>query len=161
MNNNGIVRIIERKERIAQASPTRHTNIQRAAQSLSRRNVDQAITELLNEALGRLTVLCYERGDDGQLVNVDGVTGRVLVPLPWGKAGYAKWGLSPSEGDTMRAIMFTRQRNGVPLFFFDRSRRAWFVNLEDYPDGEVVLAQIQEWEIGVAEYREARAKGRA
>lgn len=39
------------------------------------------------------------------------------------------------------------------------SRRAWFVNLEDYPDGAVVLAQLREWEIGVDEYRMARVKG--
>lgn len=155
-NHNGIVRVVTRKEGIAQASPARHTTIQRAAQNLSRRNVDQAITELLNEALARLTVLCYERGDDGQLCNVDAVTGRVLVPLPWGKAGYAKWGLSASEADSMRAIMFTRQRVGVPLFHYDRSRRAWFLNLRDYP----ALPVVNEWEIGIGEYRDARAQGR-
>jgi hypothetical protein len=159
MNNKGIINTVARKETIAQAAPQRHTAIQRAAEALSRRNVDQATTELLNEALARLVLLAYERDEVGQLCNIDGATGKVLIPLPWGKAGYAKWGLSPSEADTMRAIMFTRQRVGVPLFFFDRSRRAWFVNLADYPHGKVVLAQLKEWEIGVDEYREARAKG--
>lgn len=160
MNSLHISTIVERKEGISQAAPARHTTIQRAAAALSRRNVDQATTELLNEALARLTVLCYERGDDGQLCNVDPATGKVLIPLPWGKAGYAKWGLSPSEGEDMRRVMFTRQRVGVPLFHFDRSRRAWFLNLADYADGAVVLAQLKEWEITVAEYREARVKGR-
>ena len=46
---------------------------------------------------------------------------------------------------------------GVRLF--DRSRRAWYANLVDFPDGAVVLAQLKEWEISVDEYREARAKG--
>lgn len=154
-----VTTLLLRKENIAKASPQRHTAIQRAAVNLSRRNVDAAVTELLNEALARLTLLCYERGDDGQLCNVDPATGRVLIPLPWGKAGYAKWGLAPSEGDTMRAIMFTRQSVGVPLFFYDRSRRAWFLNLEDFPSGEVVLAQLKEWEISIGEYRDARTKG--
>lgn len=159
MNNNGIVNTVARKETISKADPQRHTAISRAAQALSLRNVDQATTELLNEALARLVLLAYERDETGALCNVDGATGKVLIPLPWGRAGYQKWGLSASEADTMRAIMFTRQRVGVPLFFFDRSRRAWFVNLEDYPDGKVVLTQLKEWEIGVEEYRQARAKG--
>jgi len=155
-NHNGIVRVVTRKEGIAATAPARYTHIQRAAESLSRRNVDQAITELLNEALARLTVLCYERGDDGQLCNLDPATGRILIPLPWGKKGFAKWGLSASEGDAMRAIMLTRQRQGLPLFFFDRSRRSWFVNLVDFPDGAVVLGQLKEWEISVSEYRQTR-----
>ena len=156
MNDNGIVRIIQRKEGIAQAAPERHTAVRRAADSLSLRNVDKATTELLNEALARLVVLCYERGDDGRLCNVDPATGRVLVPVPWGKMGYARWGLTPTEGDTMRRIMLTRARVGLPLFAFDRGRRAWFLNLADFPEGAVVLAQLKEWEISVGEYREAR-----
>lgn len=158
-NHNGIIAMVTRKGSIATVTPQRHTTIQRAAESLSRRNIDQAITELLNEALARLTVLCYERDDDGQLCNVDPATGRVLVPLPWGKAGHAKWGISESEADTMRAIMFRRQREGLPLFHFDRSRRAWFLNSAEYPDGAAVIAQLKEWEIMVGEYREARGKG--
>lgn len=157
--SNEVIHTIARKEGIAQTTPQRHTTVQRAAQALSRRNVDQATTELLNEALARLVLLTYERDEAGALCNVDGTTGKVLIPLPWGRAGHTKWGLSPSESDAMRRIMFTRQRVGVPLFFFDRSRRAWFCNLEDYPDGAVVLAQLKEWEIGVGEYREARSLG--
>ena len=117
------------------------------------------IRDRLNEALARLTVLCYERDEDGQLCNVDPATGKVLVPLPWGKAGFAKWGISPTEADSMRAIMFTRQRQGLPLFHFDRSRRAWYLNLADYPDGAAMVAQMREWEITGAEYKLARAKG--
>lgn len=158
--NNRIIRMVDRKGDIAQTAPARHTHIQRAAEALSRRVVDAATVEVLNEALARLTLLCYERADDGQLCNVDAATGKVLVPLPWGKAGFAKWGLSDSEADAMRAIMFTRQRQGLPLFHFERSRRAWFLNLAEYPDGAVVLAQLREWEIGAAEYRQARDKGR-
>lgn len=159
--NNNILQTFTRKDAIAQTSPQRHTSIQRAAEALSRRNVDQATTELLNEALARLVLLTYERDDTGSFCNVDGATGKMMIPLPWGKAGYAKWGLSPSEADTMRRIMFIRQRVGLPLFFFDRNRRSWFVNLADYPDGAVVLAQLKEWEIGVGEYREARGRGRS
>lgn len=158
-NQNGVITTVERKGIIAAAAPQRHTHIRRAAEALSRRNVDAAVVELLNEALARLTMLCYERDDDGRLCNVDTANGRILLPLPWGRAGYAKWGLSPTEADIMRAIMFRRQRLGVPLFFFDRSRRSWFLNLADFPDGRVVIAQLKEWEISIDEYRQARAQG--
>lgn len=154
-NHNGVITTVARKEGIAQAAPQRRYIIKRAAESLSRRNVDQATCEVINEALARLTMLCYERDDDGRLCNVDTATGRILLPLPWGRAGYTKWGLSPTEADIMRAIMFHRQHEGLPLFFFDRSRRSWFVNLADYP----TMPVVSEWEISVNEYRQARANG--
>jgi hypothetical protein len=152
-NANGIFHQLERKAELSNATPERHLSLRRAAEQLSRRNVDQAVTELLNEAHSRLITLCYERDDTGQLVNVDGATGKVLIPLPWGKKGYAKWGLSPSEADTLRRIMFARQRTGLPLFHFDRSRRSWFLNLASY----AALPVVAEWEIGVIEYRAARS----
>ncbi len=156
---NEITRVTQRKAAIAQAAPERHTAVRRAAEALSRRTIDQATVELLNEALARLCVLCYERDEDGRLCNIDPATGRVLVPLPWGKMGYAKWGLTATEGDAMRRIMLARQRDGLPLFHFDRSRRAWFVNLDDYGDGGQVLGQMREWEITVGEYRAVRGNG--
>jgi hypothetical protein len=154
---NNIITTVTRKEDLAQAKPKRHTIVRRAAESLSRRNVDAATVELLNEALGRLTVLCYERDDADLLCNVDPATGRVLVPMPWGRLGHGRWGLTPTEANTMRLIMLTRQRRGLPLFHFDRSRRAWYLNME-FGDGAVVLAQLKEWEISVVEYRSACAK---
>ncbi len=153
-NSNNIIRIVERKSTLT--APERHSTVRSAAQNLSRRNVDAATTELLNDALARLTALCYERDDSGVLCNIDPVTGRVIVPLPWGRVGYRKWGLTPTESNAMRAIMFTRQSLGLPLYFYDRSRRAWFINFRDYRDGGVVLAQLKEWEITVGEYRRAR-----
>jgi hypothetical protein len=155
--NNGIYEKLTRKSVIIESQPQRHTHIARAAANLSRRNVDQATVELLNEAHARLIVLCYERDESGQLCNVDPATGKVLIPLPWGKSGHAKWGIAPSEADALRAIMFARQQNGVPLFHFDRSRRAWYVNLADHP----ALPVLAEWQISVAEYREARGDGGA
>lgn len=150
--SNSIIRMVARKETIAQAAPKPRTTIQRAAETLSRRNVDNATIELLNEALARVTLLCYERDEDGRLCNADGRTGKVLIPLPWGRGGYKRWGISVTEADAMRAIMFARQRNGVALFAFDRSRRAWFLNLVDYP----TLPRLSEWVITLAEYRAVR-----
>jgi len=151
-NTNDIFHTIARKQSVGGVQPPRHTTIQRAAESLSRRTVDMATCELLNEAHSRLIILCYQRHDSGQLCNVDDATGRILIPLPWGKAGYAKWGLTPSEGDWFRRIMFARQLGGVPLFHFERSRRSWYVDIRTY----AVIPPLDEWEISLAEYRMAR-----
>jgi hypothetical protein len=153
-----IVRTVERKGEVMQTAPARHSTLRAAAQSLSLRNVDQAACELMSEALNRLTLLAYERGDDGQLCNVDPANGRLLIPLPWGRGGFTKWGLRPSEANIFRLIMFTRQRRGVPLYFYDRSRRCWYLNLNDYPQGSTVIAQLKEWQIAIGEYREARSQ---
>ena len=155
---NSIIRTVERRSDVMQSAPQRHSTIRAAATNLSRRNADSAIVELLNEGLARLTLLCYERDATNTLCNVDPATGRVIVPLPWGRAGYAKWGLTPSEANAFRSIMFTRQRRGVPLFFYDRSRRCWFLNLADYEDGSAVIAQLREWQISIGEYRAARTR---
>lgn len=154
--NNGIFAALERKAEVSEVEPARHIKLRTVAENLSRRSVDMATCELLNEAFARLALLCYERDDDGGLCNVDAATGRILIPLCWGKAGHAKWGLSPSESDAMRAIMFARQQNGLPLFFFDRSRKSWFLNIVDFPNGAEVLSNFKEWEITVSEYRQAR-----
>ena len=151
MANGNIFHTIARKESVQGVQPARHTALRQAAESLSRRNVDQATTELLNEAHSRLIQLCYEL-DAGRLCNVDEATGRILVPVCWGKKGHAKWGLTPSEANALRRIIFDRQRNGLPLFFFDRSRRAWYLNLADYP----AMPVLKEWEISATEYRMAR-----
>jgi hypothetical protein len=52
----------------------------------------------------------------------------------------------------LRAIMFMRQRNGLPLFFFDRSRRSWYIDIATYP----AMPVLSEWEITVTQYRAAR-----
>jgi hypothetical protein len=152
MTNGNIFQTIARKDTVGSVQPDRHTTVARLAQSLSRRNIDMATCELLNVAHSRLIELCYERDETGCLVNVDPATGKVLVPLCWGKKGHAKWGLTPSEADCLRSIMFTRQRNGLPLFFFDRSRRAWYLALADHP----AMPVLKEWEITVGELRAAR-----
>lgn len=155
MNTNRIVQTIRRKGYITAAHPQRHSTLRNAAQALSRRNADGAIAELLNEALQRLVALCYEV-DEGGLCNVDSVTGRILIPLPWGRAGYARWGLKPQEGNIMRRVMFAWQRSGLPLFTYDRSRRAWFLNVYDFPTVAVAANWLTQHQIDIAMYRAAR-----
>ena len=161
MNRNGIVATVARKGEIAQASPARHTAVRQAAEALSRRNADAAIVELLNEAMQRLTLLAYERDADGYC-NIDGVTGKLLIPAPWGRAGYKRWGLRPTESVILREMVQQRQlargSQAPGLWLYDRTRRCWRVNLYDFEtlaDGQMYW---QRWPLSVAEYRKARSK---
>lgn len=159
MNDNGIVRVIQRKEGIAQATPERHTVIQRAAANLSRRNADAAIVELFSEAMQRLTLLAYERDADGYC-NIDPVTWRILIPMPFGKAGHRRWGISVSESVVLREMIQQRQAQRADrppgLWLYDRTRRCWRVNLFDFDTLADGQGYWQRWPLGVQEYRAAR-----
>ncbi len=150
---NGLVHTLTRKERIVDAQPGRYGYLRAAADTLDRRLVDAATVELLAEALYRLVDLVYSQ-DAAGWVTVDGATGRILIPAPWGRAGRSAWGLYPSEGDTLRSILRHRRRGPVPpLWVYNRERRAWFVNLEAYPDLRSALAYLKAQPIGIEEYR--------
>ena len=161
MNSNGILRTVERKGEIAQATPPRHTNIQRAAEALSRRNADAATVELFMEAMQRLTLLAYEQDDHGYC-NIDPVTHRLLIPAPWGRAGHRRWGITPSESVVLREMIQRRQAqqgNRPPgLWLYDRARRAWRLNLFDFDRVQDGQRYWQRWPLTVQEYREARSK---
>ena len=88
----------ERKQKLSIAAPKRHTGLRAVAESLSLRNVDGAVCELMNEALARLVLLAYEQ-DAGGFCNMDEATGKLLIPLPWGRNGAAQWGMRPQEAN--------------------------------------------------------------
>lgn len=148
---------LERKTDISNATPARHTLLRATAESLSLHNVDLAVTEVLNEALTRMVHLAYD-GDAGGFCNVDGTTGRVLIPLPWGRNGKAKWGLRTSEADILREILFTWEREGVSLFHYDRARRSWFVMLRDYANIHLAKKWLATHQVSVGMYREMRTR---
>lgn len=152
-----IIKTMDRKTPIVKATPDRHIGLRNLAVNLSRRLYDQATIELLTEALCRLVTLAYD-ADAAGYVNIDGVTGRLLIPAPWGRSGRSLWGLYPSEGDTLRLILRGRQSTGDSLFVYDRGRRSWLVNLHDYPDVQRALAYWKECPISGEEYRLAYKK---
>lgn len=158
-SHNGIITIVTRKEAIAQAAPARHTALRKAAEDLSRRNVDAAIVELFMEAMQRLTLLAYEQDGHGYC-NIDPVTGKLLIPAPWGRAGYRRWGITPSESVVLREMVQRRQmgRDGrAPgLWLYDASRRSWRLNLFDFDTLRDGQAYWQRWPLTVVEYRQAR-----
>lgn len=113
--------ITERQDHIERFSPLRAL-----AQNLSRRGVAMAKVELMNQALATAVDLCLEEDPDGRPANVDHVTGIVLVPLPWGEAGYKLWGLRITECRQMRYILRHRaERDRPPLFDYHPDMRRW------------------------------------
>lgn len=157
----GIIRTLERKGAVVQAAPDRHTGLRRVAQTLDRRNADAAHVELVTEALHRLAELVYQE-DGAGWVNCDPVTGRLLIPAPWGKAGRAMWGLYPSEGMTLNAILRSRQgrRGHTAWLWYDRDRRCWAVDLAAYPTMAAALEYLAAHPIAVEEWRHFYAKTR-
>ena len=158
VNTNGIIAALERKAEISTAQPERFTSLRQAAERLSLHNVDAAIVEVLNEALGRLLLLAYTT-DTGGLCNVDAMTGRLLVPAPMGRNGQAKWGIRPSEANVLRQILFDwHDEERSCLFCYDRSRRAWYVDLANFPSAGLAKGWLRAHQISVGIYRAARAK---
>lgn len=160
-NHNGIIATVARKQTMMEAAPARHMTVQRAAEAISRRNADAAIVELFMEAMQRLTLLAYEQDDHGYC-NIDAVTGKLLIPAPWGRAGHKRWGITPSESVVLREMVQQRQigRAGrAPgLWLYDRTRRCWRLNLFDFDTLRDGQAYWQRWPLSVTEYREARSK---
>jgi hypothetical protein len=156
--SNGIFGALERKAAVSNAVPARHLSLRQAADKLSRHNVDAATCEVLNEALARLVLLAYQT-DAGGLCNIDSATGRFLIPLPFGRNGHTQWGLRAQEANILRQVLFDWQELDPPtLLFYDRSRRAWFVDVAQFSHAGIARAWIRVHQITVAVYRAARAK---
>ena len=130
-----------------------HQRAKKKAESLSRLAKARAAAELAHEALHAVAVLAYETLKDGTPVNVDPVTGDLLVVAPWSSKRYHEYGLRRSEADVLRAYLLQLQalaRKGKttlpPLFTFDVVSRRWAVNKADYPTFEAAerwLARYQ------------------
>jgi hypothetical protein len=148
---------MERKAGLSVAHPQRYRGLRAAAEHLSLANVDGACCELFNEALARLIQLCYEQ-DAGGFCNIDGATGRILIPLPWGRNGQAKWGLRPQEANILRQVLFDWEQCPPTLLRYDRTRKSWFINLFDFGNYHLAKRWLTQRQISITTYRDARAK---
>jgi hypothetical protein len=111
----------------------------------------------MNEALARLVALAYER-DSGGFCNIDGATGKLLIPLPWGSNGASRWGLRPQEANILRQVLFDWQHDAPSLLNYDRTRKSWFINLFDFGNYHLAKRWLAVHQITIAVYRDARAK---
>lgn len=155
-----ITKIVARKSVVMAVAPERHTPIRNAAEALTRRNVAQAKAELLSEALWAAVTLCYEKDDSGSLCNVDSVSGRLLVPAPWGREGHRRWGLRYLESVLLRAILrgLQQAKGEPPVLVYDPLSRGWHLNIFDYPTHRHALAWLERHPITASAWRSAYAR---
>lgn len=140
-----------------------------AAAELSNAGSNQMRVELLNEACLAITKLCYEIDPDGVPCNVDNRTYRLLVPAPWGKAGWKRWGLRDWEAGILRQILMVRcqMQRTQPLFDYNAETRTWHANLQAYPRLDLALIywksnpiSLRDWRLYADIYRQ-KAHARA
>lgn len=155
-NMEKLPRELQRTETVsaAQANVERFQPLRNLAQNLSRRGVAMGKVELFNHAVAAACDLCLECDPDGRPANVDHVTGVVLVPLPWGEAGYRMWGLRITECRQLRYILRQRaERDRPPLFDYDPTLRRWvFARLWSR---RLAASYLNLSPITLAEYRQA------
>ena len=157
--NSEIVKRVERKGELLAAQPKRHTPLRQAAETLTRRNIAGAEAELLSEALWRAVQVLYEQDSSGSLCNVDPVSGRVLLPLPWGRMGHRRWGLRYLESVVLRAILrdFQQAASEPPLLIYDPLSRGWYLNFFDYASHRQALGWLERHPITASAWRSAYA----
>jgi len=140
-----------------------------AAENLSLAGHMQAHLEVMTEALMKLIEILYQVDVDGQPANYDVRTGRIFIPLPWGRAGWKHWGVRYWESECLKRILLDRvnyKRRRPPLFDYSAYSGRWHLNTTDYPTLQLALQWVQkegptlaEWRTVVGEYRE-RAQAR-
>lgn len=152
---------LARMEETRQAHPAPYTParaVAAAGNELTRRGLAALAVEHLTSALFRVVELVYEEDIDGRLCNVDAVDGRLLIPAPWGSAGYRRYGLRRREADVLRLFLLERMTpkpgSPVPLFQYDHERRGWFVNLVDYSTRAAAGTWLKQNGLSVRAYKQ-------
>jgi len=152
-----IKQLVERVADIRNARPSASTRqrVAEAAQGLSLAGEAQIHVEMANEALAALTVLLYETDADGRPANIDRRTWRLLIPAPWGREGWRKWGLRSWEAQVLRQVLRVRNehRTHVNLFDYDDQSRRWHLNRSDYPTLADALGYLKAHPVSLAEWR--------
>lgn len=122
-----------------------------AADQLNRLTVENSYVAACMSAVLRLTELCFVRVGS-RLINVDPVTWRVDIHVPWSDSGFKKYGLRKWEAEVLRQMILARgnSRRGAPLFDFGVSR--WHINLENYPTMEDAITYWQKHPLTVDEW---------
>lgn len=162
--------LIERTQQLREALPVPNVKqrMAAAAQELSLAGSNQARVELLNEAVLALAKVLYEVDPDGWLANLDPKTHRILIPVPWGRAGWKKWGMRYWESEILRQILIVRgqMQRVAPVYDYNDAARTWHLNHVHYPRFEQALMywkanpiSLKEWRIHADAYRQ-RAQAR-
>lgn len=151
--------LIDRTQEVRQAASNPNQVIKQrmaeVAADISRAGNNQARVELLQEACLAMTKLCYECDPDGQPANIDSRTYRLLIPAPWGKAGWRRWGLRDWEAGILRQILIVRcqMQRVAPVFDYNEESRTWHANLQHYQRLDQALMYWKSNPVSLKEWR--------
>lgn len=132
--------------------------IAQAAQIRSLAGDIQARIGECEEAVLKLLDLLYQKDTDGVFANVESQTGKILCPLPWGQAGYKKWGLRDLSATVLRTWFMKRSAKygemvRPALFIYNQSDRRWYLNVQDYGTKELAWRFLEKEKLTIAEWR--------
>lgn len=153
----GINKLLERPVQIA--VPELKSYRQRmaaAADELNRAGQFQRHLDHVTDSVVGLVSILYATDADHRPANIDVQTYRILIPLPWGEAGWRKWGLRRWEAGCLRRLLMERSRGGrrlPPLFDYSEFSRQWHINVSIYPDAEAALQWLKRDGPNLAEWR--------
>lgn len=162
--------IVDRKNEIrdlTQPAGVIKQRIAEAAASLNKAGSMAMHVELANEALCKFVVILYQKDVDGIWANIDARTHRLLVPAPWGNAGWKRWGLRNWEACIMRKILLDRvsDKKRPCLFDYNVEAKIWHLNVIDYPTIDAAehylrrgAISLTEWRKHDTQYKQARNK---
>lgn len=104
---------------------------------INRRDMLQRHCICCNDAVERLVDACYEMVD-GQPVNVDPYTYRLLIHTPWPRRHYRDWELTRKEASVLR--WHNNMLHAIPgkfcVYGYCSRRRSWFLLADRYPTAE-------------------------
>ncbi len=138
--------LFERAQNISQTMP--HFNprqrIAQQAVALDHTATLQARFDVSISAMTALARALYTTDSAGYPHHTDHVTGRILVPVPWGNAGWRAWGLRKWEAQCLNQVLRLMQRKGNVLFAYDQESRSWVVDMELFPTLEMAVLWIKD-----------------
>lgn len=158
-----VERTMKRKPVVAGAVATINAYVDQrvgqAADNLSRGAIVKSRIVLANQALVGLIDLLYELDESGHPVNVDPITRRILIPLPWCAGGWKRWKLRNHEARTLRKVFERRMRatERIAMFLYSGESNRWHLNRR-YGSKEAGLQYLIQQPITVAEWRAVGGK---
>lgn len=141
----------------ADMKPRQRLQVQ--AEQISRLGDAKAHLDAVIGSLVALAGILFD-SENGHYVNIDPMTRRIIIPVPWGSAGWQRWGLRKWEGECLRRVLMGRLEGRQPLLFdYSAYPHGWFVE-RGYDDRESVLQWLHkhglspdEWSAVVEAYR--------
>lgn len=126
--------------------------MQAQAEQISRLGDLQTHLDAVTASLVALGGILFD-SEHGRYVNIDPATRRILIPVPWGSAGWKRWNLRKWEGECLRRVLMGRLGGRQPLLFdYSDYLHGWFVE-RGYNDRESVLQWLHKHGPTVDEWR--------